>query len=196
MDQNDPVSRRHAASGSVQREAATSPGFNLEAVGHPGVSGEPKEECIVPNQEIGTPRNSSKMLISFPRPKMHSITQLASSLVAKERVTLRDQARIMGTMVAAYLSVLPAPLHYHFPNHLPYQAKVEMTRDMVDQRSQQAQRERFLVVESHASEMGWGACLQELAATAQHQLSRTASSFSRPPDVHVIEEGHCDPTSP
>ena len=143
MDQNDPVSRRHAASGSVQREAATSPGFNLEAVGHPGVSGEPKEECIVPNQEIGTPRNSSKMLISFPRPKMHSITQLASSLVAKERVTLRDQARIMGTMVAAYLSVLPAPLHYHFPNHLPYQAKVEMTRDMVDQRSQQAQRERL-----------------------------------------------------
>lgn len=45
---------------------------------------------------------------------MHSISQMASGLVAKVRVTLRALARVVGTMVAAHPAVVPAPLHYRF----------------------------------------------------------------------------------
>lgn len=61
--------------------------------------------------------DSTQMVISLPRHKMHSITQLARSLVTKGRegrVSLRQLARIVGTMVAAHLAVLPTPLYYRF----------------------------------------------------------------------------------
>ena len=146
-----------------------------------------KKSVLSPTRKLeflGFLIDSSRMIISLPRDKVHAITQLSRSLSAREEVALRDLARIVGTMVAAHPAILPAPLHFRFLESaksaalrqgLPYQAKVKMTQDMVEDlnwwiREANNHNGRVmeiprwdLVIESDASKKGWGACIQGTA---------------------------------
>ena len=166
------------------------------------------------------------MVISPPRDKVHAITQLSRGLLAREEVTLRDLARIVGTMVAAHPAILPAPLHYHFlegaksaalRRGLPYQAKVKMTQDMVEDlnwwigeannhNGRVLEIPRWdLVIESDASEKGWGACIQGTVTWGSWTVEEQEQSinylellaaFSGSPDICLLEEEGGHSTAP
>ena len=74
-----------------------------------------KKSLLSPTRKLeflGFSIDLTKMLISLPRAKVHSITKLSRRLLASERVSIRDLARIVVMMVAAHPAILPAPLHY------------------------------------------------------------------------------------
>ena len=49
---------------------------------------------------------------SLPLRKLHSLKKMARRLTDRGRTTVRELARLLGTMVAAHPAILPAPLHY------------------------------------------------------------------------------------
>lgn len=54
-NQNVTALKCHATPGPVEGEDTASSCIGPEAAGHPEISGEPGEECIILNQEIGIP---------------------------------------------------------------------------------------------------------------------------------------------
>ena len=132
---------------------------------------------------LGFHIDSTKMVISLPQPKMHSLTKLAKNMGVQATVSLRDLAQILGTMVAAHPAVLPAPLHYRclertksvaLRKGLPYDAQVEVSQEMKEElRWWTSKASQYngrpieipqwdMIIESDASKLGWGACTQDV----------------------------------
>lgn len=143
-----------------------------------------KKSVLSPTRKIeflGFLIDSVSMRLSLPRPKVHSIVQLARRMVSKDKVSLRELARAIGMMVAAQPAILPAPLHYRFLESakswalkcgLSYETQVMVTQDMkkdldwwissVTNHNGRVMEipQWHLVIESDASKRGWGACSQ------------------------------------
>ena len=74
-----------------------------------------KKSVTVPAQEIqflGFSLDSQAMSIVLPQNKLLSLTRKAREMKEKEHLTVRDLARLFGSMAAAHLAILLAPLYY------------------------------------------------------------------------------------
>ena len=118
-DPANPVPRRYAYPESVQGETSGTSSLSYETTDFAGVPGEPQEECAIANQENRISGIPMSMRLSLPKPKVHSIVQLSRRMAYRDKVSLRELVRAIGTMVAAQPAILPAPLHYRFLESAP-----------------------------------------------------------------------------
>ena len=56
--------------------------------------------------------DSTKMIISLPEDKVRGIIQACQTAVLKQKLSVRDLARLLGRMSATAMAVLPAPICY------------------------------------------------------------------------------------
>ena len=87
----------------------------LELFIAPGFVINTKKSVFNPVQKLeffGFWLDSVAMTISLPETKLHTIRKSARSMMEKNRVSVRELARLLGMMVAAHPAILPAPLHF------------------------------------------------------------------------------------
>ena len=139
------------------------------------------------------------MSISLPKAKIHALTRLAQNMLNRQRVTLRDLSRILGTMVAVYPAILPAPLHYRnlekvrsmaLRRDWAYETMVDVTQERrSDLRWWIANVNRHngraleitqwdLTIESDASKMGWGASCQGVRTEGPWSVQETSDTIN------------------
>lgn len=122
--------------------------------------------------------NSARMTFKLPQTKVQEIRKECRQALREEKLTVRRLAHIVGTLSAARLAVTPAPLHYRglqaskiegLLHHLSYESTVSLKgrgrkdlewwvdhlKDHNGSPIHQAPPE--LVIESDASNTGWGA---------------------------------------
>ena len=130
---------------------------------------------------LGFLLNTWQMTISLPGTKLRALQKLCRQMARQEVTSLRELARILGTMVAAHPAVLPAPLHYRcleraksqaLRRGLPYNTRVQVLQEMKDDllwwqteapkhNGRALQIPRWdITIESDASMTGWGASCQ------------------------------------
>ena len=127
---------------------------------------------------LGFMINSCSMTIYLPSQKIKSIKQRCSSLLRDQVTTVRKLSQVIGMLVATKLAVLPAPLHYRalqqlkiegLHRHHSYESIVTLnyqsTRDLqwwvthlkAHNGRPIVQPPPSLIIESDASNTGWGA---------------------------------------
>ena len=169
-----------------------------------------KKSIVQPTQEIEfLGFLSRKTMISLPRQKSHTLRKLARRMMATKETSVQDLARILGTMIAAHPAILPAPLYYRrlereesqaLKKGFTYESQVMFTTEMRNELLWWSNKSGHyngrplhikqwnVVIESDASERGWGAFCHGISAGSpwsapgegtQHQLPRVADG-SRP----------------
>lgn len=74
-----------------------------------------EKSVLIPSQKLeflGFVLDTRGMSISLPESKLRSLHELARQMAQQGKATLRELARLLGTMVAAHPAILPAPLYY------------------------------------------------------------------------------------
>ena len=138
--------------------------------------------------------DSVRMDISLPVQKMRDIRSECRHLLRDKVTTVRKLARLVGMLVATNLAVPPAPLHYRalqalkidaLHRHHSYESVVilnhQSTLDLkwwIDHLTRQngspiVQSPPTMIIESDASNSGWGACSNNLATGGQWSASET-----------------------
>lgn len=56
----------------------------------------------------------NSMTVSLPPNKMQSLPKSIGQTLSQGKVSIRQLARLLGSMVASHLAILLAPLHYRF----------------------------------------------------------------------------------
>ena len=137
---------------------------------------------------LGFTINSARMDISLPAQKMRDIRVECRRLLRDKVTTVRKLARLVGMLIATNLAVLPAPLHYRalqalkidtLHRHHSYESVVTLnhqsTLDLrwwIDHLTRQngrsiMQSPPMMVIESDASNSGWGACSNNLGTVVR-----------------------------
>ena len=138
--------------------------------------------------------NSREMTFRIPTARVKQIKNDTKRILQKEQVTVRELAHIVGVLASTRLAVLPAPLHYRalqrqknegLHHHLSYESMVTLSSQSredlqwwINHLSRNNGRPIHhlppnMVIESDASDTGWGACYEGL--TTRGQWSREES---------------------
>ena len=138
--------------------------------------------------------NSREMTFRIPTARVKQIKNDTKQILQKEQVTVRELAHIVGVLASTRLAVLPAPLHYRahqgqknegLHHHLSYESMVTLSsqsREDLQWWINHLSRNNGkpihhpppnMVIESDASDTGWGACYEGL--TTRGQWSREES---------------------
>lgn len=141
-----------------------------------------EKSSLVPTQLIqylGLMVDSTQMTVALPEDRLRGIVQACSQASRRNRITIRDLARLIGRMTATTIAVLPAPLCYRNLQQLKnqallntsgnYEAKV-LLNEAAKQELQWWKEELLrwngrplqppppdLTIETDASLLGWGA---------------------------------------
>ena len=73
-----------------------------------------KKSTLSPTQELeflGFLLNSRSMTIVLPTHKLHASKKMARRMTDRGKMTIRELASLIGSLVAAHPAILPAPLH-------------------------------------------------------------------------------------
>ena len=227
-DLANPVPRRYAYPGSVQGETSGTSSLVMKLLISLGFLVNLKKSVLSPTRKIeflGFLIDSVSMHLSLPRPKVHSIVQLARRMVSKDKVSLRELAREIGMMVAAQPAILPAPLHYRFLESAQVlgtevwpllrdtgdgHTRHEKGSGLVDLQCYEPQREghgdspvascyRIRCLEERLGSMLPGDLnggpMDREVTATQYQLPRAVSSILGTPNICLIEKGHSSLTS-
>lgn len=132
-------------------------------------------------QFLGIQVDSKAMTLSLTTDRMNAIKQTCNSLLASKTSTVRDLAKIIGTLTATMQAILTAPLHYRrlqmlktkaLLEHKSYGTKVPLTPETreelrwwihyMDQHNGRAilSPGPDVVIDTDASKTGWGATNQ------------------------------------
>ena len=167
--------------------------------------------------------NSREMTFRIPTARVKQIKNDTKRILQKEQVTVRELAHIVGVLASTRLAVLPAPLHYRalqgqknegLHHHLSYESMVTLSSQSredlqwwINHLSRNNGRPIHhlppnMVIESDASDTGWGACYEGLTTRVvtrgvqiTHQLQRVAGSLPGSADLCEKQEKDAHQTS-
>ena len=177
-DQMHHLCRRHASHVLITVGAGRHNGANQYTPGTLGVHSQSGEVGggALPKDDV--PRLSVSMTLALPEEKLSKIVQDCSRVLAREKLTVRCLARLIGRMSAATQAIMPAPLFYRGLQGLKNAAfKSSQSYDTEITLSPEARQDAMwwtnevrkwngksiltpapdLTIESDASLLGWGA---------------------------------------
>lgn len=141
----------------------------------------PNKSVTTPTQELkflGFILNSRTMLISLTQERVLSLREAITNLLAMKHPTIRNLAKVIGKLVAAFPGCMYGPLHYRSMEHeksialhkakgdfdapiqLSDQVKIELdwwVQNIATANNPIVHAHPDIVVESDASHLGWGA---------------------------------------
>ena len=160
------------------------------------------KSSLTPKQRLeflGFVLDTRQMTIALPETKLHGLQKMCKKMVRLDVTSLRELARLLGTMVASHPAILPAPLHYRclertksqaLRKGLPYETEVQVDAGMLDdlrwwQDKLSKHNGRTLqvsqwdvTIESDASMMGWGASCQDTPTGGPWTKEEKANSIN------------------
>lgn len=67
-----------------------------------------------PGEFLGVLIDAQKMTHSLPQEKVDALSDKRKEILEKEKVSVREMPRLLGSLTATIPSVLPTPLHYRY----------------------------------------------------------------------------------
>ncbi len=74
-----------------------------------------EKSVLVPTKKLthlGFEIDSDSMTVTLPSEKVNNIISICQNLITKNRESIRNVAKVIGSIVACFPAVLPGPLHY------------------------------------------------------------------------------------
>jgi len=146
------------------------------------------KSCLTPTRKVqylGFSIDSELMELSLPDQKVQKILELCQGILKEKSISIRQLSKLIGTLSASVMAVLPGPLHYRLlqvqktkallESHQSYDANITLPPEVRKEITWWTSHLREwngksvitpspdLIITTDASKKGWGAICQQVA---------------------------------